>query len=176
MIAYEVPSIVKLLNDSWPAIYRTSMTVIGLFVGGIEVPLLFFFKDDSNFHRSGVVAKQALLALAYSTLFLSLSAAVTGLILTNKLRKDPTLVVLSDGETPTLSQGYEGRFIWMVRHLMLSLIGGIFLPIVQVLLYVWLEESDAVKFTLSIITLFAMLPIVFVLLPSGDGKRSLVRT
>lgn len=86
---------------------------------GIEVPLLFFFKDDSNFQKSGVATKQALLVLAYSTLFLSLSAAVSGLILANKLRKAPTQTpkeVLLDGESLASSRGYEGRQIWVARH------------------------------------------------------------
>ena len=46
-------------------------------------------KSDSNFQRSGNAAKQALLALSYGGLFFSLSAAFSGLILTNKLRKLP---------------------------------------------------------------------------------------
>ena len=165
---------------------------------GVEIPLLFFFKDDSNFYRSGVAAKQALLVLAYSTLFLSLSAAVSGLILTNKLRKAPTHIlqeVFSDGETPASSCGYEGRLIWVAGHCeysvpiyisnppsspyiagLLSLIGGVILPVAQVLLYVWLEESNTVRLFLSVITLFALLPIVFVLLPSSNGKHSIVST
>ncbi|KAN0135052.1 hypothetical protein V8E53_006943, partial [Lactarius tabidus] len=114
-----------------------------------------------------------LLALAYSSLFLSLGAAVSGLILANKLKDDSTQTrtpqeVLSEA---TSSRGYEGRLIWVVRHWVLSVIGGIVLPAVQVLLYVWLEESNAVRFTLSIITLFAMLPIVFVLLPSPCSDK-----
>ncbi|KAN0132145.1 hypothetical protein V8E53_009911, partial [Lactarius tabidus] len=118
-IAHELPSAVKPLNkfNSWLSTYQTSITVIGLFVG-VEAPLLFFFKDDSNFHRSGASAKQTLLALAYSSLFLSLSAAVSGLILTNKLNVVPTQTrtpqeVLSDAAS---SHGYEGRLIWVARH------------------------------------------------------------
>ena len=68
---------------------------------GVEVPLLFFLKSDSNFQRSGNAAKQALLALTYGGLFFSLSAAFSGLILTNQLRKIPARIpkVSSDMET-----------------------------------------------------------------------------
>ena len=141
-------------------------------------------KSDSNFQRSGNAAKQALLALSYGGLFFSLSAAFSGLILTNKLRKisAQTPKVSSDKET----HGYEGRALtWHCEYPVvlfeptfphciagvLSLIGGIILPVAQVLLYVWLEESNVVRITLSIITLFAMLPMVFLLFPSDNSKR-----
>ena len=62
----------------------------------------------------------------------------------------------------------------------LSLFGSIILPIAQVLLYVWFEESNAVRISLSIITVFAALPLVTVScrrLPSGNGgHHSIIHT
>ncbi|KAF8265864.1 hypothetical protein EI94DRAFT_263494 [Lactarius quietus] len=153
--------IVKSSDDGLLAIYEGSMTVIGIFVG-IQGPLLFYFLNDSNFQKSGSVAKQTLLALALCGLFLSLSAAVAGLILTNELGKTPTPQQLSDGETPDTSRGYEGR-AWVKWHWIFSLAAGIVLPVTQVLVYVWLEESNFVKITLSIITVFSVLPSLYLI-------------
>jgi len=164
-IAYELPSNVKSLNDGWLATYQASMALAGIFVG-VEVPLLFFFKTDSNFPNGiGSDAQQALLVLAYINLFFSLSTAMSALILTQEL--------LDGGPDPL--RGCEGRplLIWLTWHWMFSLIGGTIFPIVQLLLYVWLEESNFVRITLSVIAVFAALPItVFLIpLPSGNGKR-----
>jgi len=168
-IADEIPSTLNSSNDGWLATYQSSMIVVGLFVG-VEVPLLFFLKSDSNFQRSGNAAKQALLALAYGGLFFSFSAAFSGLILTTQLRKIPaqTPKVSSDRQTP--------RGCVLTWHWVLSLIGSMILPVAQVLLYVWLEESNTIIITLSIVTLFALFPLVFLLLPSDnrDGKRQSV--
>jgi len=172
-IAHKPPDTAHSLDDDLLAIYKSSMTVIGIFVG-VQGPLVFFFLSDSSFQKSGSVAKQILLALALCSLFFSLSAAVAGLILINDLGKTPaqTHQQLSSGETPDSLRGYEGR-PWVARHWMFSLGAGIVLPIAQVLLYVWLEEPNTVGITLSIITLFAVLPSVCLIsLTSRNGRRN----
>jgi hypothetical protein len=207
----ELPSIVKSLNNSWPSTYQTSITV----VRDQYTPTLPHVLDWVICRRRGTPAllfqrrlqfpqkricgeADALSASVQFSILVSRrrGAAVSGLILTNKLRNAPTQTrtpreVLSHVAS---SHGYEGRLIWVEQHCeypylstfptppslpyiagVLSVIGGIVLPTVQVLLYVWLEESNVVRFTLSVITLFAMLPIVFVLLPSpGSDKHSIV--
>lgn len=53
-----------------------------------------------------------------------------------------------------------------------SLIAGIISLITQILIYIWLEESNAVRITLSILTVFAILPLVHLVpFPSRCGKR-----
>jgi len=179
--ANKAPDTVKSLDDVLSTTLQTSLTVVGIFVG-VEFPLLFFFKNDSNFPRSGSATKQVFLASAYCGLFFTLSAAVTGLIL-SKLRK--TLAQTSqesDWETTDSSRGHRCRALltWVTWHWIISLIGGITLPIAQVLLFVWFEESNAVRISLSIITVFAALPLVTVSLtplPSGSDRRhSIIHT
>lgn len=77
---------------------------------GVEFSLLIFIKSDSSFQRSSSIAKQVLLASAYCGLFFSLSAAVTALILSNKLGKIIAQTPQEkDGDTPDSPRGYEGR-------------------------------------------------------------------
>ncbi|KAH9037759.1 hypothetical protein EDB84DRAFT_1560513 [Lactarius hengduanensis] len=156
-IAFDFLSTIKSLIDSGQllTICQASMAVVNIFMG-VEVPLLLFIKDDSNFPRSiGNNTKQVLLTLAYSSIFFSLSAAVSGFVLTHKLGKTPPQIPL---------------LTWVAFHWVLSLIGATILPIAQVLFYVWLEESNSVRITVSIIAVFAALPIVFLIaLPSCNG-------
>ncbi|KAH9056300.1 hypothetical protein EDB87DRAFT_1687627 [Lactarius vividus] len=121
----------------------------------VEVPLLFFIKDDSNFSKSsGSHAKQVILIFAYTSVFFSLSTTISGFIL-------PYMPVKLPAQMPQVSQGYESRppLTWMELHWILSLIGATVIPIAQVLLYVWLEESNAVRITLTGIAVFALLPL-----------------
>ncbi|KAN0135058.1 hypothetical protein V8E53_006949 [Lactarius tabidus] len=156
--------------DGLQTVYKASMTVIGICLS-VQGPLLFFFLDDSNFRKSTSVAKEILLALALCGLFVSLCAAGSGLILINELGKSPAQTQLSHGEAPDLSRGYEGR-AWVTWHWLFSLVAGIIFPIAQVFLYVWLEESNIVRITLSIITVVTLLPSMYLIpLLGGNGKR-----
>jgi len=52
-----------------------------------------------------------------------------------------------------------------------SLVAGTISLITQLLLYVWLEESDSVRITLTFISLFAVLPLFHLVpRPQGSGK------
>jgi hypothetical protein len=52
-----------------------------------------------------------------------------------------------------------------------SLVVGTMSLITQLLLYVWLEESDSVRITLTFISLFAVLPLLHLVpRPQGSGK------
>ncbi|KAI0300710.1 hypothetical protein B0F90DRAFT_1668248 [Multifurca ochricompacta] len=180
-IAYELPSTVKSLNDSWLATYQSSTIVAGLFAG-VEVHLLSFVKDDSHYHKDvGNSARSALLIFTYSALFFCLSAAVSGLILTDEFgelpvrasrRSDPIQQGVFDSGTLDLLQTYGAKcsWVWVMWHWLFSLIAGTISLITQILLYVWLEESNSVKITLTFITLFAVLPLLH-LIPHSPSKK-----
>jgi len=158
------------VNDSRSATYQTSITVAGIVVG-IEVSLLIFMKTDSNFSKG--IGNDALLVLTYSTLFLSLSAAASALILTHMLGKIPAQTPKEpDREIPDSLRGYESSplLTWIRRHWVFTVIAGTVLPIVQLLLYVWLEELTFVGITVSVIAAFATLPAVFLIPLASSGK------
>ncbi|KAH9037760.1 hypothetical protein EDB84DRAFT_1480526 [Lactarius hengduanensis] len=155
------------LSGGRSTIYQASITVVTVFMS-VEVPLLFFIKDDSNFPKSiESHAKQVILTFAYTSVFFSLSATISGFIL-------PYMPVKLPAQMPQASQGYEARppLTWLELHWMLSLIGATVIPIAQVLLYVWFEESNTIRITLTAITVFALLPLVQLIpFPSGRGRR-----
>ncbi|KAH9035756.1 hypothetical protein EDB85DRAFT_2143508 [Lactarius pseudohatsudake] len=182
-IAYELPSTVKSLNDGWLATYQSSTVVAGL-LAAVEVRLLSFVKNDANFDRNVEnSAKDALLIFTYLGLFFGVSAAVSGLILTDDFgelpvrasrQRDSIESGLFDSGTSELLQSFGARrsWIWVMWHWLFSLIAGTVSLIIQVLIYVSLEESKPVMITLTVITVFAVLPLVYLVpLSSGRGKR-----
>ncbi len=54
-----------------------------------------------------------------------------------------------------------------------SLVAGTISLITQLLLYIWLEESDSVRITLTFISLFAVLPLLHLVpRPRGSGTSN----
>jgi uncharacterized membrane protein YagU involved in acid resistance len=182
-IAYELPSTVKALNDGWLTTYQISTIVTALFVI-VEVHLLSFVKDESNYSRdTNKSARHALLIFTYSALFFCLSATVSGLILTDEFgelpvrasrKKDPIQEGVFDSGALDLLRSYGAKrsWIWVMWHWLFSLIAGTISLITQLLLYIWLEESNSVRITLTFISLFAVLPLLHLVpRPQGSGTN-----
>ncbi|KAF8469886.1 hypothetical protein DFH94DRAFT_697213 [Russula ochroleuca] len=183
-IAYELPSTVKALNDGWLATYQISTVVAALFVV-VEVHLLTFVKDASNYPKEAdKSARHALLIFTYSALFFCLGATISGLILTDQFgelpvrasrKKDPIQQGVFDSGALDLLRTYGAKrsWIWVMWHWLFSLVAGTISLITQVLLYVWVEESNSVRITLTFISLFAVLPLLHLVpRPQGSGKLS----
>ncbi|KAN0135053.1 hypothetical protein V8E53_006944 [Lactarius tabidus] len=123
---------VTLWNDNW---LPTSITVAKV-LAGVEVYLLSVVKSNSN--SQGSNTKHALLMTTYSALFFFLSAAFSGLVLTNVFGEVAARAIQR-------GSGSKRSWVWATRHYMISLIVGTLSVISQLLLYGWLEESIFVK-------------------------------
>jgi len=143
--------------------------------------LLSFVKDDSNFENRDLnkSANHALLIFTYCALFFCLSATISGLILTDEFgelpvrasrKRDPIQQGTFDSGALDLLQNYGAKrsWIWVMWHWLFSLIAAAISLITQLLLYIWLEESDYVRITLTLITLFAVMPLLH-LVPRPKG-------
>ena len=94
----------------------------------VEVNLLTFVKNEANFRRSvGHNSMHALLIFTYLALFFCISAAVSGLILTDEFgelpvrasrKRDPIQQGLFDSGTLDLLQSYGAKrsWIWIMWH------------------------------------------------------------
>jgi len=136
-------------NDNW-------LPTVAKMLAGVEVHLLASVKNNTTFNRCNTT--HALLMSTYSALFFFLSAALGGLILTNKFgeflaRESWKRDAIQCGDGSKRSS----QCVWVMRHCLISLIAGTIFLIAQVLLYGWLEESVFVKGTLSVIMAFAVL-------------------
>ncbi|KAH8990832.1 hypothetical protein EDB92DRAFT_1946359 [Lactarius akahatsu] len=178
--ADEPRSTVRPLNDSMLATYQ-SLTVLARRFAVIEVHLLSFVKNDANFDKGvGSSAKHTLLIFTYLALFFYLSAVVGGHIL---MYGSGELPVRPPQERGMVRQGLpdsgtsdpdgvKRTSVLVMWHWVFSFIAGTVSLITQVLLYVWLEETNSVRITVSIITVFVILPLVYLIpLPSASGKR-----
>ena len=95
----------------------------------VEVQLLSFVKNDANFHQRSIghSAKHALLVFTYLALFFSVSATVSGLILTDEFgelpvrasrKRDPIQQGIFDSGSLDLLQTYGAKssWIWVMWH------------------------------------------------------------
>jgi len=94
----------------------------------VEVQLLSFVKDESNYSRhTNKSARHALLIFTYSALFFCLSATVSGLILTDEFgelpvrasrKKDPIQEGVFDSNALDLLRSYGAKrsWIWVMWH------------------------------------------------------------
>ena len=66
-----------------------------------------------------------------------------------------------------------GCIAFLITHIIgvFSLIAGAVSLLTQMLLYIWLEESNSVRITLSLIGLFAVLPFIHLIPRPGRNKR-----
>ncbi|KAH9023324.1 hypothetical protein EDB85DRAFT_1870811, partial [Lactarius pseudohatsudake] len=156
----ELPSTIKSFNDRWLATCRSSTVLAGRFAV-VEVHLLSFVKNEANFDKSvGNNAMHALLISTYLTLFFCLGAVVSGLVLTYGFGEHPPRASQEGG-----SYGIKRTWVWVMWHC-----GRPYSRFSRVLLYVWLEEPNSVRITVSIITVFVVLPLVHIIPhPSGHS-------
>ena len=94
----------------------------------VEVHLLSFVKDESNYSRdTNKSARHALLIFTYSALFFCISATVSGLILTDEFgelpvrasrKKDPIQEGVFDSGALDLLRTYGAKrsWIWVMWH------------------------------------------------------------
>ncbi|KAH9169364.1 hypothetical protein EDB89DRAFT_2073054 [Lactarius sanguifluus] len=171
-IAYELPPTIKSFNDRWLATYQSSTVLAGRFAVA-EIHLLSFVKNEANFDKSvGNSAKCALLISTYLTLFFCLGAVVSGLVLTYGFREHSARA--SQERDLLQNYGVKRTWVWVMWHWLFSLVAGVASLITQVLLYVWLEEPNSVRITVSIIAVFIVLPLVHLIVPLPSG-HSVVR-
>jgi hypothetical protein len=148
-------------------------------------------------------ARQALLILTYCALFLFIGAATSGLILADEFGELPVRAsrrsnliqrgLFEKGSLDLLqSYGAKQSSVWVITYCkclhsscrgvspsssqivgLFSLIAGIVSLLAQVLLYVMLEESPAAKITLSVVGLYAVLPLLHLIpRPWGSNRRN----
>ncbi|KAI0048488.1 hypothetical protein FA95DRAFT_1490826, partial [Auriscalpium vulgare] len=177
----ELPATVKSLNEGWLATFQTAATISGL-LAVVQAQLISFVKNPANYDSTpNHASMQALLALTYCDLFLCLSATVSALILTDEFGElpvrasrvsDPIKVGTFDSSAASLLEVYGARksWRWVMFHWLATLLLAVLCMIAQVALYVWLQESLAVKVTVVVVGVFGILPLLH-FIPAIRGAR-----
>lgn len=117
---------IHILSQHTPHLTRTNQAALFVIV---EVHLLSFVKDESNYtsRHTDKSARHALLIFTYSALFFSLSATISGLILTDEFgelpvrasrKKDPIQEGVFDSGALDLLRTYGAKrsWIWVMWH------------------------------------------------------------
>ncbi|PSR83274.1 hypothetical protein PHLCEN_2v5778 [Hermanssonia centrifuga] len=126
---------------------------------------------------------QALLAFSYLSLFLSISAAMSSLVLTDELGEVPLRASRSkdslrystyDEPSDKLLTRFNGgrcSWRWVMWHWLFNLVTGYVCIIVQLVLYVWSsEQSVGIKGAVTFIAVFSSLPLFDLFLPSSINR------
>ncbi|KAI0048457.1 hypothetical protein FA95DRAFT_1605210 [Auriscalpium vulgare] len=165
-IGYRLPHTVKAIGAAWTATCQSSAVVTAL-LAAIQVQLLTFFKDP----RAPDVQCTAIMLATYAGLFLSVSATISSLIITDEVGELPMRAARQSQPedkgiifecTRELLQRYGARpsFFWVQLHWLLSLGLSIMCLIIQVLIYIWVHEKVVTKVVTLCIALFGLLPLL----------------
>ncbi|KAL0952568.1 hypothetical protein HGRIS_006824 [Hohenbuehelia grisea] len=158
-----LPVFVDALQKGWQVNFQVSATVSALFAS-IAATLFVFMKDKDNFvTSSSSPAYKFLLFLSYSSIVSNGNATITALAMTDRLGNLPYSAQLVEPTTSESSSvlgdehdvlgmfGIGNRWklnfwLWYFSFLM-----GILTTLGQILVYLFLEESTAVKISVSMV-------------------------
>lgn len=175
---YELPSTIESIKNGWQTTCQSGVIVSGL-LAVTAAQLLTFFKNTSNFNNvSTPGARTFLILLCYGSLFFNTSASISSFVLIDRLgelqfraaQKDQSILpsggFMSVGADNLLIRFGAGR-LWtcIAWHWVFSYLAGIWCMILQVLTYIWLQESAPIRITMTSLAGFSILPLVAFLAP-----------
>ncbi|KAI0300019.1 hypothetical protein B0F90DRAFT_1817817 [Multifurca ochricompacta] len=164
--------------------------VVSTVLAGVESQFLVFFKSSPDFTQESKPAMlQYLLVLTYIALIFSVSATISSLVLTENFGNVPMLVsrfreklksITNPGfETASFLQSSFGdaiaprRWRWIEWHWLFTLVISVLCLPAQILLYIWMQERDGIRVTVSVAGVFAMLPLLhFLPIPEDYGRSA----
>jgi len=173
-LSYELPSIVKSLKESWLASGQTAAFVTAL-LAALSVQLFVFMKDDGNFSQdTNRTAKTFLQILSYSAIVFNASATFTSLILVDRVGELTIRASMRRAKLPRSGTtretslsilkhfGMGKTWIWVMCHWLFSLLIGIWCILLEILVYIFMQESEAVQITMAFIFALAVMPLMLV--------------
>ncbi|TFY70608.1 hypothetical protein EVG20_g2405 [Dentipellis fragilis] len=182
---YQLPALIKGLQEGWIASCENA-AVVSVLVASIVAQLMSTMgltggPDDENGISNHATVK-ALTVFAYSALLFSCSATISALLLIDEFGELPYRAATRRGIAPEKDEkilaslpdlldrsGLRSHWSWVRRHWLFSLNAGIGCMIVQIIVYVWSTEGHSVKIVLLLVTVFSILPLLFVIVPRSEA-------
>ncbi|KAA1476412.1 hypothetical protein DENSPDRAFT_843367 [Dentipellis sp. KUC8613] len=175
---YDLPPLLKAIQQDWITSCQNAAVVSAL-VASIVAQLISTMNlaGGSDSGISNPAALKALTIFAWSALLLSCSATISALLLIDgfgelpwRAARETNAPKTSETSGATISQLLENagmRSGWkLIRlHWLISLVASICCMIVQIILYVWLTVGLAVKIVLLLVTVFSVLPLLYLIPP-----------
>ncbi|KIM44953.1 hypothetical protein M413DRAFT_442929 [Hebeloma cylindrosporum] len=178
---YRLPSTVESIQQGWLISCQSSALISGL-LALISTVLLVFFKAPDNLSTppkssNGLVALDV---VGFCSVFLNVSACISCFILLDRLGEIPYHAA-RDSNVPLGGKiavpqhrilriyGIGALWRWVVWYWLICFIIGASCVFAQLLLYVWLQESKAIRIALTVLVGFSALPMVtFILAPFAN--------
>ncbi|TFY70597.1 hypothetical protein EVG20_g2403 [Dentipellis fragilis] len=175
---YDLPPLLKAVQQDWITSCQNAAVVSAL-VAAVVAQLISTMNlaGGSDSGISNPAALKALTIFAWSALLLSCSATISALLLIDVFGELP-LRAARETNAPrvdervgaTVSQlleqsGMRSNWTLIRLHWLVSLVASIGCMMVQIILYVWLTVGLAVKIVLLLVTIFSVLPLLFLIPP-----------
>jgi len=182
VLTYKLPPVIKSLQMGWLASFQTSAAVNGHFAV-VAAILLVGVKATTFPENTNHKALTFLTLLSYASLTFCISATVTSLILADRLGEIPIRAsaqseLAKEGSVQAspsyLLKRYGAGSAWGlgVWHWIFCMLAGIWCIFIELLVYIFLQESKTVQITLTCLMAFSTSPfLLFLLLPS-DFRRN----
>ncbi|KAI0341241.1 hypothetical protein BDW22DRAFT_339545 [Trametopsis cervina] len=173
-VRYELPTAIRSVKESWSRTATKAGAICALFAV-VEAQLLLFVKDPQNFPRAtSLAAIHALLIFTYSAFLFAISGAVSSLVLVDVFGEIPVraarsqtmdsitagTIIANDAQLLEMF-GARRSLRWWRYHWATTVACMSFSIIIQILLYVWLQEARSVQITATCIAAFAVLPLFY---------------
>jgi len=175
---YRLPHVIESLQEGWLETCKTSATISAL-MALISAYLLVFVKN-TQFQGSTPAGSLPFLTLvSYGGLVFNISATVSAFLLTDRLgsmaiksskRRDLARDGTVDAPSSFLLKKYGAGsgWTWSMWHWFFCVLAGLWCIIIQILVYVFLQESKTIQIGITCVVAFATLPFLQ-LLPSPNA-------
>lgn len=182
---YRLPEIIGTTRDGMVSSF-TAVAVVATLLASTECSFLSLIKDaadDSPLADSNLPLTKTVTTLTYIAIFLNVGAAWSSLRMIDILGKMPLLnahreaiLKKTSPETRRFSvtsnttvssamrdHGLRGWWSLIAWHSVISLLLGSLCVVIQIAMYIWMQESKAVSIVTTAFALFASIPIFFTL-------------
>ncbi|TFK37684.1 hypothetical protein BDQ12DRAFT_750514, partial [Crucibulum laeve] len=170
-----LPPTIQSIQDGWLRTCQNG-TIVSALLTAAAAQLLSFFKSASSFdegRNNPNAARTFLLIICYSSLFFNVSASISSFILIDKLGElpfrasqrgqqtlPPPQTAMSSTDPDYLLKRYGiGRWwSFLIWHWLFCFVLGIWCIILQLLTYIWLQETLPIQISMSCLAAFTLLP------------------
>ncbi|KAK0485177.1 hypothetical protein IW261DRAFT_1417023 [Armillaria novae-zelandiae] len=182
-LSYKLPSLVEYHLNGWQSTC-SSVAVVTSLLAGVAAGLLSVINDvvsDADFKQTANPhAVAALQVTSFGAIVLNASATITSLLLIDELGDLPDIASANpdkpragfiESQDLLVYYGMEKTWTWTRWHWIVSLILGAWCLFAQVVVFVCISQTKAVKVIVTVAAVYAVLPMCR-LLPSFRGSKA----
>ncbi|KAK0500503.1 hypothetical protein EDD18DRAFT_831431 [Armillaria luteobubalina] len=183
-LSYKLPSLVEYHLNGWQSTCSSAAVVTSL-LAGVAAGLLSVINDvvsDTDFQQTANPdAVAALQVTSFGAIILNASATITSLLLIDELGDLPDIASanpdkphagrIDKSKDPLVYYGMKKTWTWTRWHWIVSLILGAWCLFAQIVVFVCISQTKAVKVVVTIAVVYAVLPMCR-LLPSFRAPKA----